>query len=47
MLAVKKQDVQLAWFSLINWHISTAAALIGSRRPLADPYIPIAAREIV
>ncbi|SOD40083.1 glycosyltransferase family 2 protein [Nitrosovibrio sp. Nv4] len=46
-LAVKKQDLQIAGFSLISWHISTAAALIGSSRPLADPHTPIAAREII
>ena len=45
-LYIKKRNMALAGFSLVNWHILTVAALLGASRALADPNIPIAAREI-
>ncbi|MEO6430322.1 MAG: glycosyltransferase [Nitrosospira sp.] len=45
-LCIKKRNMALAAFSLVNWHILTVAALLGASRVLADPNIPIAAREI-
>lgn len=45
-LCIKKRNMALAGFSLVNWHILTVAALLGASRALADPNAPIAAREI-
>lgn len=45
-LCIKKRNLPLAAFSLINWHILSLAALLGASRTLPDPRIPIAAREI-
>lgn len=45
-LSIKKRSISLAGFSLVNWHIFTFAALLGSSRALADPELPIPAREI-
>lgn len=46
VLCIKKRSLSLAWFSIINWHILTMAAWLGASRALADPTIPISAREI-
>jgi hypothetical protein len=46
MLCIKKHNLSSAWFSLINWHVVTVAALLGASRALADPSVPISAREI-
>jgi hypothetical protein len=43
---IKKRSLSLAAFSLLNWHILTFAALLGASRALADPELPIPAREI-
>lgn len=45
-LAIKKRNLPLAGFSLINWHIYTLAALLGASYEVADPLVPIAARDI-
>lgn len=45
-LSIKKRSLSLAVFSLINWHVLTVAALIGASGALADPNVPIEAREI-
>jgi glycosyltransferase involved in cell wall biosynthesis len=45
-LGIKKRSLSFAGISLVNWHILTFAALLGASRPLADPEIPISAREI-
>lgn len=46
LLALKKRSLPAGAFSLIDWHILTVAALIGSTKALPDPRMPIAAREI-
>lgn len=46
VLGIKKRNLSLAGFSLINWHILTVAALFGASRALADPRLPIESREI-
>jgi glycosyltransferase involved in cell wall biosynthesis len=46
VFGIKKQSLSLAAFSLLNWHILTFAALLGASRALADPEVPIPAREI-
>ncbi|SDA25362.1 Glycosyltransferase, GT2 family [Nitrosospira sp. Nsp11] len=46
VLCIKKRNLSLACFSLINWNVVTMAALLGASRALADPSVPISAREI-
>jgi GT2 family glycosyltransferase len=45
-LGIKKRNLPLAGFSLINWHIYTLAALLGASYGVADPHVPITGRDI-
>ena len=46
ILALRKRDMFLAAFSLINWQAITLAALLGAFRRIGDPCEPIRANEL-